>query len=257
VPFNLPLAELEVGKHLYLKVGQLNLHGQVFLSSWIVIGALLALVVVGTRKMEREPRGVPQAGHVHLLNKRGLDVLSAHWPMLKAALDEEPKARAVDFDDAAPFPLALAFHAPQQVNVAPVFSACGGAAGAVALLGERGKAAAVSSFRFASVTAACSATDYYLMVVALITWQRTRHGQSALPALLVGLVAALPLTLFVNALRVITVTAAHRWFIPLLPATYGAFLHLVTGVAVFLPALIALNLLLETYERSRPPISVA
>lgn len=108
-----------------------------------------------------------------------------------------------------------------------------------------------------AVTAACSATDYYLMVVALITWQRTRHGQSALPALLVGLVAALPLTLFVNALRVITVTAAHRWFIPLLPATYGAFLHLVTGVAVFLPALIALNLLLETYERSRPPISVA
>ncbi|MBJ7363733.1 MAG: F0F1 ATP synthase subunit A, partial [Synechococcus sp. SupBloom_Metag_053] len=58
VPFNLPLAELEVGKHLYWKVGQLNLHGQVFLSSWIVIGALLALVVVGTRKMEREPRGV-------------------------------------------------------------------------------------------------------------------------------------------------------------------------------------------------------
>ena len=58
MPFNLPLAELEVGKHLYWKVGQLNLHGQVFLSSWIVIGALLALVVVGTRKMEREPRGV-------------------------------------------------------------------------------------------------------------------------------------------------------------------------------------------------------
>ena len=58
MPFNLPLAELEVGQHLYWKVGQLNLHGQVFLSSWIVIGALLALVVAGTRKMERDPRGV-------------------------------------------------------------------------------------------------------------------------------------------------------------------------------------------------------
>jgi len=70
----------------------------------------------------------------------------------------DPRApRAVDFGDAAPFPLALAFHAPQQVNVAPVFSACGGAAGAIALLGERGKAAAVSAFRFSSVAAACGA----------------------------------------------------------------------------------------------------
>ena len=55
---HLPLAELEVGHHLYWQIGNLNIHGQVFLSSWIVIGALLALVVLGTRKMERDPRGV-------------------------------------------------------------------------------------------------------------------------------------------------------------------------------------------------------
>jgi hypothetical protein len=46
----------------------------------------------------------------------------------------DPRA-VVDFNGTAPFPLALAFHAPQQVNVAPVF-ACGGAAGAIALLGQ-------------------------------------------------------------------------------------------------------------------------
>ena len=58
MPLHLPLAELEVGKHLYWQIGNLNIHGQVFLSSWIVIGALLAVVVLGTRKMERDPRGV-------------------------------------------------------------------------------------------------------------------------------------------------------------------------------------------------------
>lgn len=105
-----------------------------------------------------------------------------------------------------------------------------------------------------AVTAACSATDYYLMVAALITWQRSRHGQSPAPALLLGLLAALPPTLFVNALRVVTVTAAHRWLSPLLPSAYDAFLHLLTGVAIFLPALIALNLLLEIHGRSRSPV---
>ena len=57
-PLNLPFAELEVGQHLYWQIGNINLHGQVFLSSWVVIGALLALIVIGTRKMERDPSGV-------------------------------------------------------------------------------------------------------------------------------------------------------------------------------------------------------
>ena len=54
----LPFAELEVGKQFYWHIGNLHLHGQVFLSSWVVIGALLALVVVGTRSMQRDPSGV-------------------------------------------------------------------------------------------------------------------------------------------------------------------------------------------------------
>ena len=58
MPLLLPFAELEVGQHLYWQLGNYKIHGQVFLSSWVVIGALLALVVVGTRKLERDPRGV-------------------------------------------------------------------------------------------------------------------------------------------------------------------------------------------------------
>ena len=58
MPLFLPFAELEVGQHLYWQLGNYKIHGQVFLSSWVVIGALLALVVVGTRKLERDPRGV-------------------------------------------------------------------------------------------------------------------------------------------------------------------------------------------------------
>jgi len=58
LPLALPFAELEVGQHLYWQLGNLKIHGQVFLSSWVVIGALLAFVLVGSRKMERDPRGM-------------------------------------------------------------------------------------------------------------------------------------------------------------------------------------------------------
>jgi F-type H+-transporting ATPase subunit a len=60
VPLPLPplLAELEVGQHLYWQLGNFRIHGQVFISSWIVIGALLAVVIIGTRKLERDPKGV-------------------------------------------------------------------------------------------------------------------------------------------------------------------------------------------------------
>ena len=58
MPFSLPFAELEVGHHLYWQIGDLYLHGQVFLSSWILIGVLLAFVLVGTRGMKRDPIGL-------------------------------------------------------------------------------------------------------------------------------------------------------------------------------------------------------
>ena len=58
LPFVFPFAELEVGQHLYWQIGNFRIHGQVFMTSWLLIGALLALVVIGTKKMERDPKGL-------------------------------------------------------------------------------------------------------------------------------------------------------------------------------------------------------
>lgn len=99
------------------------------------------------------------------------------------------------------------------------------------------------------VTAACSATDFYVMVATLLSWHLARRWPrdgGAAAAVASALIIALPLTLLVNALRIIAVAAAHRWVIPRLPPAYDAFLHLLTGAAVFLPALILLNLTLES-----------
>lgn len=54
----LPLAELEVGHHFYWHVGGLSLHGQVFMTSWFVIGLLLIASVLATRNMQRVPQGL-------------------------------------------------------------------------------------------------------------------------------------------------------------------------------------------------------
>ena len=78
-----------------------------------------------------------------------------------------------------------------------------------------------SSSSVIAVTAACSAKDYYLMVVALLTWQRVRQGQTVFAALLVGLFAALPLTLFINALRIVGVTAARNLRCLFAPVFWG------------------------------------
>lgn len=54
---NLPLAELEVGKHFYWQLGNLKLHGQVFLSSWFVVGVLIIASFLGSRNSQRIPTG--------------------------------------------------------------------------------------------------------------------------------------------------------------------------------------------------------
>nr|YP_009398249.1 ATP synthase CF0 subunit IV [Thaumatella adunca]ARW67435.1 ATP synthase CF0 subunit IV [Thaumatella adunca] len=51
----IPLSSVEVGKHLYWKIGSYNIHGQVFIVSWIVIAVLITLSFVGTRKLQRIP----------------------------------------------------------------------------------------------------------------------------------------------------------------------------------------------------------
>lgn len=53
-----PLAELEVGKHFYWHLGNLKLHGQVFLTSWFVIGLLVLVTFLATRRIQRVPSGL-------------------------------------------------------------------------------------------------------------------------------------------------------------------------------------------------------
>jgi F-type H+-transporting ATPase subunit a len=54
----LPLAALEVGHHLYWRLGNLQIHGQVFLTSWFVIGLLLIAAIAATRNIQRIPTGI-------------------------------------------------------------------------------------------------------------------------------------------------------------------------------------------------------
>nr|YP_009122214.1 ATP synthase subunit a [Vertebrata lanosa]AJH65972.1 ATP synthase subunit a [Vertebrata lanosa] len=49
------LSSVEVGKHLYWTIGNYNIHGQVFIVSWIVIFTLLLVVFIGTRNLRRVP----------------------------------------------------------------------------------------------------------------------------------------------------------------------------------------------------------
>lgn len=52
------LASLEVGNHFYWEIGNLKLHGQVFITSWIVIAILVIAAVAGTRNIQRIPKGM-------------------------------------------------------------------------------------------------------------------------------------------------------------------------------------------------------
>ncbi|MGF1536054.1 MAG: F0F1 ATP synthase subunit A [Elainellaceae cyanobacterium] len=54
----LHFAELEVGKHLYWEVGNLKLHGQVFLTSWFVIVLLIVVAFLASRNLQRIPSGL-------------------------------------------------------------------------------------------------------------------------------------------------------------------------------------------------------
>lgn len=53
----LPIASLEVGHHLYWHIGNLKVHGQVFITSWIVIAILVTASILATRNIQRVPTG--------------------------------------------------------------------------------------------------------------------------------------------------------------------------------------------------------
>nr|QCI04774.1 ATP synthase CF0 subunit IV [Bornetia secundiflora] len=49
------ITSVEVGKHLYWQIGKYSVHGQVFIVSWLVIGVLLSIAILGTRNLHRIP----------------------------------------------------------------------------------------------------------------------------------------------------------------------------------------------------------
>ncbi|MEX0269555.1 F0F1 ATP synthase subunit A [Leptolyngbyaceae cyanobacterium UHCC 1019] len=55
---NLPLANLEVGQHFYWEIGNLKVHGQVFLVSWLVISLLVIASILATRNIQLVPSGM-------------------------------------------------------------------------------------------------------------------------------------------------------------------------------------------------------
>jgi len=97
------------------------------------------------------------------------------------------------------------------------------------------------------VSPACSASHYFLMISALLSGHFARRGHSLVLSVAIGLLVGFPLTLLINALRILSVIQVYRWVVPHVLARRVPFLHTLTGVAVFLPCLIGINLLLEKY----------
>ena len=54
------LSALEVGQHFYWSIGNFQLHGQVLLVSWFVIGLILLLTFLGTRNLQPVPETTSQ-----------------------------------------------------------------------------------------------------------------------------------------------------------------------------------------------------
>ncbi len=57
---NFPLAELEVGNHFYWQIGNFQVHGQVFMTSWFVIALLVIASIAATinKKVQTAPSGM-------------------------------------------------------------------------------------------------------------------------------------------------------------------------------------------------------
>ena len=101
------------------------------------------------------------------------------------------------------------------------------------------------------VNEACSGTDFYLLTTALLGWHLPGIFKKTLPCILVTLLGALILTISVNALRIVCLAQTHYWLISRVPENYAGFIHMLVGIATFLPALILLNLAFEYYDRRR------
>nr|YP_009548132.1 ATP synthase CF0 subunit IV [Pteris vittata]YP_010328030.1 ATP synthase CF0 subunit IV [Ceratopteris thalictroides]AIS38226.1 ATP synthase CF0 subunit IV [Ceratopteris richardii]AYW14678.1 ATP synthase CF0 subunit IV [Ceratopteris cornuta]UJH19094.1 ATP synthase CF0 subunit IV [Ceratopteris thalictroides] len=52
------VSSVEVGQHFYWQIGNLQVHAQVLITSWVVIALLIALPVVATRNLQTIPTGL-------------------------------------------------------------------------------------------------------------------------------------------------------------------------------------------------------
>ena len=92
-----------------------------------------------------------------------------------------------------------------------------------------------------TVSAACSGADFLVVAAVVLAWRLVSRGLSAGAAFVLAATLAAPFSILVNGARIVAVTQMHRWVIPLFPSSCSAFIHLATGVAVFLPTLILLH----------------
>jgi F-type H+-transporting ATPase subunit a len=68
----LPLAEIEVGEHFYWHIGKLTVHGQVFITSWLVIAVMILLPALAGKNLQRVPSGLQNLMEYLLEFIRGL-----------------------------------------------------------------------------------------------------------------------------------------------------------------------------------------
>jgi F-type H+-transporting ATPase subunit a len=53
----LEIAEVSVGQHYYWKLGDFEVHGQVLITSWVVLGIIFTLSLLGNRDLKQTPDG--------------------------------------------------------------------------------------------------------------------------------------------------------------------------------------------------------
>lgn len=66
------VAELEVGKHFYWHLGGYTVHGQVFMTTWFVMGVLILFSLLANRNIQRIPAGLQNLGEYALESIRNI-----------------------------------------------------------------------------------------------------------------------------------------------------------------------------------------
>jgi len=99
------------------------------------------------------------------------------------------------------------------------------------------------------VNEACSGTDFYLLTSTLLAWHLSKGFKKLYFCIPLALLSALFLAISINAMRVVCLAQIHHWIIPRVPENYASFIHLLAGIAIFLPALILINLAFEYHDR--------